>query len=369
MAWNRPRETTLPRCALIALSLVTALSACVTGREMDSKSVPAQEDDRTSNDRRTAFATGEVVSETSKSILYVFQARNDDYWFGSDDGGVYRHDGRILVHFTTKDGLVSNKIRGIQEDKSGNVYFTTYAGISKFDGRAFTTLTVSVGSDSEWRDEPDNLWFVGAPDDGVVYRYDGTSLHRLKFPSTKLGDDHLAKYPRDRYPNVKYSPYDVYSILRDKKGNVWFGTSNVGVGRFDGKEFRWLTDHALVVAPVRSVLEDSQGNFWFSYSGGSSIGEPRAVDGMRDVEERARGTVIDAMSIAEDDDGNIWTADLGPGASKYEAGRKVHYPMKDGDTTISVFSIYKDHHGVLWLGSHNGGAFRFDGKTFEPFRP
>jgi hypothetical protein len=71
--------------------------------------------------------------------------------------------------------LISNRIRGIQEDKSGNVFFTTYEGMSKFDGKAFTTLSGSASSSPmDWKKQPDDLWFVGAPDTGVVYRYDGS---------------------------------------------------------------------------------------------------------------------------------------------------------------------------------------------------
>ena len=66
---------------------------------------------------------------------------------------------------------------------------------------------------------------MGAHDTGVVYRYDGKSLHRLEFPKTKVGDEHIAKYPRSKFPNVKYSPYDVYSIFKDSKGHLWFGTA------------------------------------------------------------------------------------------------------------------------------------------------
>src|SRR6478609_8166902 len=82
--------------------------------------------------RRSRPGNGEVVSELGKSVMYVHHARNDDYWFGSNDRGVYRYDGKTLVNFTTKDGLVSNRIRGIQEDRSGNIYFTTYEGIGRF---------------------------------------------------------------------------------------------------------------------------------------------------------------------------------------------------------------------------------------------
>ena len=106
-------------------------SACAAGQDK-----PAETEQKAdSNDKKATAAKGEIVSELGKSVMYVFQAKNNDYWFGSNDRGVYRYDGKTLVNFTTKDGLVSNRIRGIQEDRSGNIYFTTYEGISKFDGR------------------------------------------------------------------------------------------------------------------------------------------------------------------------------------------------------------------------------------------
>src|SRR5262245_61165126 len=192
---------------VLALSLIAALSACAAEQE---KSPPATSEQKAnSNDENATVAKGEIVSEPGKSAMYVLQAKNNDYWFGSNDRGVYRYDGKALVNFTTKDGLVSNQIRGIQEDKSGNIYFTTYEGISQFDGRAFTTLSAPTkASATEWKKQPDDLWFVGPPDAGVVFRYDGKSLHRLEFPKTKLGDEHVAKYPRAEFPNAKYSPYD-----------------------------------------------------------------------------------------------------------------------------------------------------------------
>src|SRR5262245_27334675 len=124
--------------AVIAISLVATVSACASARDEDPK--PEQKANSTSNDKKAPVAKGETVPELGKSVMYVFQAKNNDYWFGSNDRGVYRYDGKSLVNFTTKDGLVSNRIRGVQEDKAGNVYFTTYEGISKFDGQTFTTL-------------------------------------------------------------------------------------------------------------------------------------------------------------------------------------------------------------------------------------
>ncbi|QDU23757.1 ligand-binding sensor domain-containing protein [Urbifossiella limnaea] len=343
--------------ASAAVALVAAVVAGAAGQDR-----PATE--------KAPAARGEVVAELGRSVMYVFHAKSGDYWFGSNDRGVYRYDGKTLVNFTTTGGLVSNQIRGVQEDKAGNVYFTTYAGISRFDGRAFSTLSAPATADpAGWKLRPDDLWFVGAPDAGVVFRYDGRALHRLEFPRTKLGDEHFERMPRSKFPNAVYNPYDVYCVVRDSKGRVWFGCTSVGVCRYDGTSFEWLTDRTLVEAPVRSVLEDRNGNFWFTYSGHRSLTGFQAVADIGRLQPRAEGTIVEGMSIVEDGAGKLWTAALRAGAFQYDGKRKVHYPIKDGDTPVEVFAVYRDNRGVVWLGTHNGGAYRFNGTAFEKFRP
>jgi hypothetical protein len=50
---------------------------------------------------------------------------------------------------------------------------------------------------------------------------------------------------------------------------------------------------------------------------------------------------------------------------KYNGKELIHYPIKDGETDVLLFTIYKDNKGVLWLGTHNAGVYKFMGKTFE----
>ncbi len=343
---------------LLALATLSLLSAWVVAQ------------DRRADSPDMKPAKGEVVAELGKSVMYVFQANNKDYWFGSNDRGVYRYDGKSLVNFTTNDGLVSDRIRGIQEDKAGNVYFTTYEGISRFDGRAFTTLSTPAKADpKEWKLQANDLWFVGPPDAGVVFRYDGRAMYRLEFPKTKLGNEHFEKMPRSKFPNAIYNPYDVYCIVRDSKGHLWFGCACVGVCRYDGKSFDWLTDASLAEAPVRSILEDKKGNFWFTYSGNGTFDGLKTVRDFGRLKKGATGTIVEGMSIVEGGDGRLWTAALRAGVFKYDGTQKTNYPIRDGDTAIDVFAVYKDIRGVLWIGTHNGGAYRFDGKAFVKWRP
>lgn len=359
------------RHALIPLSLIIVLSAWTARQDIASP------------------AKGETVTELDKAIFYVFQAKDDTYWFGSNEQGVYRYDGKTLTRFSTKDGLVSNRIRGIQEDKSGNLYFTTYEGISRFDGRSFTTLSVWAGSSpTDWKKQPDDLWFVGAQDTGAVYRYDGKWLHRLALPKTDIGEEQAARFPRSKFPNAIWSPYDVYTIAKDRKGNVWFGTASAGVFRFDGQFLSSMYETHLTELEgggsfgIRSILEDKTGAFWICNTRyryridpkdapdpGKGFIKYKREKGIEQLKAPDGKDHVYFMSILEDGKGDLWMATLGSGVWRYDGAKATRYPVMDGDKAVSVFSIYKDNRGGLWVGTHEAGSYKFNGKTFERFRP
>jgi len=47
---------------------------------------------------------------------------------------------------------------------------------------------------------------------------------------------------------------------------------------------------------------------------------------------------------------------------------RIHH-ARNGDQDITLFTISKDHQGVLWLGTHTAGPYRFNGQSFEKFKP
>jgi hypothetical protein len=56
---------------------------------------------------------------------------------------------------------------------------------------------------------------------------------------------------------------EVYDILEDKKGYMWFATNN-GVARYNGKEFiNYTTEDGLVDNTIFRMCEDSKGRVWF----------------------------------------------------------------------------------------------------------
>ncbi|MFT3882657.1 MAG: two-component regulator propeller domain-containing protein [Gemmatales bacterium] len=230
-----PYRCTMLIAAWIALFIPIA---DMHGQTVNSVSDAYSSSARLEQKDESSKAPGKVVPELGNSALIVFLDKNNHYWFGSDGQGLYRYDGKVITHFTTSDGLSDNRIRAIQQDKSGNLFITTVTGINKFDGKTFTTLQVAANNDPEkdWRLNPDDLWFqslYGVRGHNGPFRYDGKSLYKLKFPKHYLEDENSAKHP-----NGVASPYDVYFIYKDRRGSLWLGTGSLGVCRYDGKNFR-----------------------------------------------------------------------------------------------------------------------------------
>ena len=317
---------------------------------------------------------GKTVSELDAKIWYVFQDTKGHYWFGSNGKGIYHLDGKVLKQITTEDGLLHNTIRGIQEDKNGNIFIETPKGISKFDGKSFTTLKVEKSSNNQWKLEPNDLWFACNGNANDVYRFDGENLHELQLPKKDLkrafGIDEL---------EISYSPYSVYGIDTDKSGNMWFGTILAGAFRFDGKSFLWIAEKELSRLEdgrepgIRSILEDNDGNIWLSNFISKYNVEPSSNIGY----EKLKAVALSAEAVPRqipyfnsglaDQQGNLWMTTYGGGVWKYDGEKLTNFEIKKGEEKVLLISIYQDNNGIIWLGTDNAGAYTYTGEAFQKF--
>ncbi len=347
------------RCLAVCLALAV-LSACAVPSAALSQQTPAV-----------------VATELGTHIMCIHQAKDSALWFGSDGQGIYRADGTSLVRFTTDHGLAGNNIRAIQEDRSGNIFvFSDPGAVCRFDGRRFSSVPVLEPAKCEWKLGPDDLWFPAGQDTGAVFRWDGKRLHRLTFPATAAGDAHFAAMPRSKFPNAKYSPYDVYTIFKDSKGRMWFGTSLLGACRYDGKSFVWGGHNENGSFGVRAIVEDNEGKFWLSNTINRYAEMHEAHEGASQAsgyrKEQGVATEGDAysafVSTVRDKNGALWVAVLGGIVFRYDGTTWTGFPVKADGEYIWLTQIYRDREDRLWVGTQGKGVYRFDGCAFVSVR-
>jgi len=352
----------------MTLVILLSFSSCNAQSKTDSKQKSP-----------TQNKIGKTLTELDAKATLIYQDKANNYWFGSKDKGVYKYDGKSLVLFTQKDGLINHSIIAIQEDKCGNLYFDTQEGVSKFDGQKFTKLEVTENDSSKnkWKSEPDDLWFRIGWDKKGPYRYDGKNLYHLEFPKNKMEDEFYAKNP-----NAGFNPYSIFSMYKDSKGNMWFGTADMGVYRFDRKKVAWMYEKHLMEAPgggafgVRSIIEDKDGFIWITNSTYKYKILPDSFEGVEPFPinyKREKGIGNSEkeaqyfMAMAVSSNGELWMVNS-DGVWRKDEGKLIHFPIKDGEKSIPISSIYKDNQGSIWIGTQGYGSYKYNGKTFEKFR-
>lgn len=324
---------------------------------------------------------GTTVTAFASNLRTMFQDRMGEYWFGSWDQGLYRYDGKRIVRYTKQDGLAGDQVAGIQQDKKGALYFTTNGGVSKYDGKSFQTLPElhMDAPDKGWRLHKDDLWFTYGSDGGGPSRYDGKTLYCLRFPKHELEDAKVALKP-------KSNMYAIYTIYKDKRGYLWFGTGNEGLCRYDGKTINWLYEDHLTNVPaggsfgIRSLIEDRDGKLWICNTRNRYVVSTtnRPTHGLIDYKtEEGTGSLKSVIgeewlyfqSVVKGKEGDLWMMPWSGGIYRYNGKKLTHYPVKDGDKDARMSQIYRDRRGDLWIASQTGGPYRFNGKAFERFLP
>jgi ligand-binding sensor domain-containing protein len=329
------------------------------------------------------LATDDVQASHFTGLTILLHDASDAYWFTCDQPGVLRYNAGTITHFTTADGLRDDDILELKEDSRGNLYFNTAGGINKYDGEVFSTLTTPETSSTFAENSlgPDDVWFRGPWSENGVYRYDGEHLHHLVFPKNDVAEEYLKLYP-----HVGHSPYGVYCIYEDKSGTMWFGTSDSGIYRYDGKTVTWMYDEQLSITPeggafgIRSMIEDDNGNFWITNTRYKYDMSAAATDGNDNgvvKYSREPGVVLAGGSNEEDfiyflssvkgNDGDLWMVCGDEEVWRYDGKNMVRYPVQDQGADLRLNHIYLDRHGVIWVSSWGGETYKFDGEMFERF--
>ncbi len=364
---------------LCSLSLLLVLFSSCNGQGKTHLSKDAISEPTIITNGQPKLVKTQGTNEFS-AVRCSLQDKAGDLWFGTGGEGVYRYNGKSFINFTEKDGLSANSVCSILEDKAGNIWFGTKAGISRYDGKAVTSIslasagnfysftgkTLAGSQPSVWsilQDKTGKIWFCTS--DGV-YIYDGNSFTHFLDNDDVMNKSHL---------NLRH----VSSILEDKSGNIWFATWFEGLCRYDGKSITNFKPNGEVW--FDAILEDRIGNIWI---GRRAKGVCR-YDGKTFTNVLQHG-VFDSCcvsSIAEDKWGNIWFgSEFGdmnrretmgglwrydPSASSQGSKAFINFTMKDGLSNMSVFSITIDRSGKLWIGTRGMGLCSYDGKTFTNF--
>ncbi|MGH8199131.1 MAG: two-component regulator propeller domain-containing protein [Steroidobacteraceae bacterium] len=264
----------------------------------------------------------------------LLQDRDGGLWIGTIERGlIHIHDGQTDT-FTQSDGLSSDIILSLFEDREGSVWVSTTGGLDRFRELPVSTFSVRQGLPS------DVTSAVLAAADGSVWigTHDGLS----------------------RWQNGKVTAYrrasglqddSVQSLFQDHSGRIWAYTDR-GLGYLE--HGRYIAVAGVPGGEVNSITGDDAGNLWLS--------EQRSLLHLRDGKliERIPWSTLGrrqnaSVLLADPQRGGLWLGFWGGGGVSYfKDGRiRATYTAADGLTAGQVADL-RLQDGVLWVATMGG---------------
>lgn len=287
----------------------------------------------------------------SSYIRAMLEDKSGNLWFASSYG-VSRYDGNDFSHFTVESGLTHSTVLYLFEDSQDNIWFGTQKGVSCFNGDYFIHYTSKQGfSDFPVRqilqDDQGNIWF--GTDNGLICLNRELSGGSFLHYTTEQGLSHN----------------QVQSLLKDKNNDIWIGTDH-GLNRFDGSSFtHYTTDAGLSSNAVLSMEQDRYGDLWLGLDNGLNRFNGTHFTVYLTQKGKIEGRVV---AILEDSQDYLWFC-TDNGLIQYvfdrDQGNFTHFNVKHGFTNSSFRCILEDRQGNLWFGTGGGGVNRFNSSSFS----
>lgn len=281
---------------------------------------------------------------TNTNVLQTVQDKQGFIWLATQ-GGLSRFDGKKFSSYYNTDGLITNDLSCMLVDSKQNLWIGTAKGLCKFDGVKFTSyighgLNNTIYSIIE--DESHQIWI--ATYGGGLVCFDGKTF--------------------TQYTKKDGLPTDtLFSVMQDHQGSLWIGTYHYGVCKVEKGNFKtsilnckiYTKKEGISSNNIFCLLESEPGKIWLGSTNGAISIIYNGIIQPFFISEETKTDQINAL--LKDKRQNIWIATSEHGLIKFSDNKFTFFNEKNGLASHVIFSVFQDGEGNIWAGSDFGVSF------------
>ncbi len=272
------------------------------------------------------------------------QDKSGNLWIGTL-GGLSRYDGRNFTSYTVRNGLLHNIIRAVATDAQGRVWIGGPEGISGFDGETFVHFRKQV----QTKRNLNNTQQISVVNDTVWWRVQG--------------EVYFIANGKIKYFVTPGREGFITSFLAEP-GNVWIAKERE-IYHFHNAQWDTLEyDLPPEVVPqnIFHMFRRKDSTIVLSGSFGFyKIKNKKVV--ICKHRDRPINFIQNISSATEDNNGALWSG-AANGAVKIDSYEIHFYNKRNGLTDNYIYDVFRDSEGSIWLASDGQGVFRFSGTQF-----
>jgi ligand-binding sensor domain-containing protein len=285
------------------------------------------------------YTTSDGLADNS--VWSLFEDKDGNIWIGTYYNGVSKFDGNSWTNYNTSDGLLQNSVLAISQDRDGDMWFGTQGGLSVLHSGEWINIPTLGGYNfdvySLLRDSRDNMWM-------------GTDVLGL----IKYDYSQWLQYFDNQCPDCN----TINDIIEDRDKNIWYG-SDADLKKLSGGNISsYTTTNGLPGGSVQALHQDLFGNIWVGTYGGEFVAKYTG-NTFKAVSLCNAFNTNYTTSISSDKLGNIWFGLIGGGRVEYTWPLMKTYMDIDGNQVLSVMCILKDSKGSIWFGTLEDGVIKY----------
>ncbi len=250
----------------------------------------------------------------------------------------------FVERWSDQQGLPHNSVNSISQTPDGYLWFATWEGVVRFNGRDFTRF----GSDT-----------VPAFVDSGIRALSVTSSGDLLAAGSRGS---FARYRNNQWHPMPFIDARINYVLEDKQQNIWLATNSQGLFRIDAsnKVRHFTSADGLPSLTIETLHEDRLGNLWVGTASGLVRLTQSMLTQIRDVPS------VPVISIAEDRSGNLIIG-AETGLFRGQGDRFTpYYPQR---LQAGISQLLADKEGTLWVGTARGTVYRVTDDMIDQVGP
>ena len=276
-----------------------------------------------------------------------------------------------VVKYDEEDGVPSNHVTQLLQDRYGFMWFSTWNGLCRFDGYEFQTFKIQAGDGCHMpNDRIRNIAI--RPDGQIVCKVEENEYYLFNTRTCRFHDvapqdmqqtaDDIQKYRQSKA--VKKAESQVTFEYDDRQGNHWeirngLITLNVPVAEHCKR---------LAIEPaaeVKCLFKDSKNRYWLTtredaavriYTSDMQLIGYLGRDGSIHTSHTSFGAPI--YCIYETTDGSLWLGSKPHGLFRMqEKGGRFTISQPTGMVDQDVYNMGEDRFHRLWIATMREGLF------------
>lgn len=265
--------------------------------------------------------------------------RRGDLWLGTRNQGLYRIRQGKVDHYDKSEGLSSNGIKEVLEDREGNTWVLTSLGLDRFATSKVLTFSSVQGMDS------DSVHGVAASYDGSIWTATDNTI------------DHLQPSGISSIRSPKLPDHGVMSVMEDDLGRLWTVINSKVFVRERGKFRRIDLPDGKPITATMLAFDPRAHEVWAVYQGSRTF---RISQSLVPLEV----TFGKVYAISPAPGGGMWGLVAGPRFAHFEGEKFVLTPINDKRTGGASHQLMADSDGSVFSTTAKGIS-RWSGRSWS----